>query len=125
MTITPFAKIYCWIINSFFQNRRNPKNNISRRHIIGYGLLNRILLFEAVDNMSLIINREIDVESKITHILEKFIGKKFNNITISRIVRQYDRSLEGKRADIAVLKEDDNPLLIIETKKKYEARGFR
>lgn len=75
--------------------------------------------------MSFVIRREIDVESKIADILSKFIGKKFHNAGIAGVVRQYDRGLEGRRADIAVIKDDGMPLLLIETKKKYETRGFR
>jgi len=75
--------------------------------------------------LSRVIRSEIDVEGKIADILKKFVGQKFNDITISEVVRQYDRNLEGRRADIAVIKEDGKPLLLVETKKKYEARGFR
>jgi len=72
-----------------------------------------------------LIRREIDVEEKISEILKNFVEKKFHGITIKRVERQYERGLEGRRADIAVIKDDDLPLMIIETKKKYEVRGFR
>ena len=64
---------------------------------------------------------ESDVEDKIKSVLERFVGQKFNGVTITRVQRQYE--VEGRRADIAVLKDDGNPLLIIETKKKKERGG--
>jgi len=64
---------------------------------------------------------EYDVEDKIKSVLERFVGQKFNGVTITRVQRQYE--VEGRRADIAVLKDDGNPLLIIETKKKKERGG--
>jgi len=67
--------------------------------------------------------REIDVEEKIRDVLIKFVNQKFNGITIADVVRQYD--IENRRADIAVLKDDGKPILIIETKKKYEKKGYR
>jgi len=75
--------------------------------------------------MSLVIRREIDVEVRIAELLKKFVGKKFNGVTISEVVRQYDRGLEGRRVDLAVLKDDGAPLLLVETKKKYEVRGYK
>jgi len=75
--------------------------------------------------MSLVTRREIDVEERIAEFLKKFVGKKFNGVTISEVVRQYDRGLEGRRVDIAVLKDDGVPLLLVETKKKYEVRGYK
>jgi len=68
--------------------------------------------------------REIQVEARIRRILEKFINQKFNNITITGVEEQYDVG-DGRKADIAVLKDDGKPLLIIETKKKYESGGYR
>ncbi len=56
-------------------------------------------------------------------VLFKFVNQKFNGIMITDVVRQYD--VEGRRADIAVLKDDGKPILIIETKKKYETKGYR
>lgn len=67
--------------------------------------------------MSFSIRREIDVEEKIYDILRKFVGKKFNDIPITEIKRQYDVG-HGRRADIAVI-AGGTPLLLIETKKKY------
>jgi type I restriction-modification system DNA methylase subunit len=64
---------------------------------------------------------EYDVEDKIKSVLERFVGQKFNGVTITRVQRQYE--VEGRRADIAVLKDNGNPLLIIETKKKKERGG--
>jgi len=65
------------------------------------------------------LREEIHVEEGISNVLKKFKGKKFHDITITNIEKQYERSLEGKRADIAVIKDDNLPLMIIETKKKY------
>ncbi|MGC8988405.1 restriction endonuclease subunit M, partial [Infirmifilum sp.] len=65
----------------------------------------------------------MEVEEKISEILKRFTNQKFHGVTITGIVRQFDRGLEGRRADIAVLKDDGNPLLLIETKKKYEGTG--
>jgi type I restriction-modification system DNA methylase subunit len=59
---------------------------------------------------------EFDVEGKVASVLERFVGQKFNGVTITLVKRQYE--VEGRRADIAVLKDDGKPLLIIETKKK-------
>jgi len=64
---------------------------------------------------------EFDVESKIAGVLERFVGQKFNGVTITLVKRQYE--VEGRKADIAVLKEDEKPLLIIETKMKKERGG--
>jgi type I restriction-modification system DNA methylase subunit len=69
------------------------------------------------------ITAEIDVEEKISEILKKFINQKFNGITIVSVKRQYD--VEGRHADIAVFKDDDKPILLIETKKKYEKEKVR
>lgn len=68
--------------------------------------------------------REIQVEARIRRVLERFVNQRFNNITIMSVEEQYDVG-DGRRADIAVLKDDGKPLLIIETKKKYEIRGYR
>jgi type I restriction-modification system DNA methylase subunit len=64
---------------------------------------------------------EFDVESKIASVLERFVGQKFNGVTITLVKRQYE--VEGRRVDIAILKDDEKPLLIIETKKKNERGG--
>jgi|LJSS01.1.fsa_nt_gb type I restriction-modification system DNA methylase subunit len=69
------------------------------------------------------ITAEIDVEERISDILKKFINQKFNGITIVGVKRQYD--VEGRHADIAVLKDDNKPILLIETKKKYEKEKVR
>jgi type I restriction-modification system DNA methylase subunit len=66
---------------------------------------------------------EVDVEDRIKEVLERFVGQRFNGITITAVKRQYD--VDGRRADIAVLKDDDLPILLIETKKKYERGGWR
>jgi type I restriction-modification system DNA methylase subunit len=64
------------------------------------------------------ITAEIDVEERISNILNKFINQKFNGITIVDVERQYD--VERRHADIVVFKDDNKPILLIETKKKYE-----
>lgn len=64
------------------------------------------------------IRSEADLEDKIKSILERFSGQKFNDVTIAGVRRQYE--VDGRKADIALLKDDNKPLLIIETKKKYE-----
>jgi methylase of polypeptide subunit release factors len=74
--------------------------------------------------LTLAPGREFQVEAKIRRILEKFVDQKFNNVTITGIEEQYDVG-DGRKADIAVLKDDGKPLLIIETKKKYEAKDYR
>jgi len=71
------------------------------------------------------LRSEIKIEERMSDFLKKFVDKKFHGVTIKGIERQYERGLEGRRADIAVIKDDDLPLMIIETKKKYEVRGFR
>jgi len=70
------------------------------------------------------LRREIDVEERIMEVLKKFEGQKFNGVTIAKVVRQYEVG-DGRRVDIAVLKDDGSPILLVETKKKYEVRGFR
>lgn len=70
------------------------------------------------------LRREIDVEERIKEVLKKFEGQKFNGVTIAKVVRQYEVG-DGRRVDIAVLKDGGNPILLVETKKKYEVRGFR
>ena len=73
----------------------------------------------------MVVRREVDVEERVADLLKRFVGKKFNGVTVAEVVRQYDRGLDGRRADIAVLKDDGMPLLLVETKKKYEVRGYR
>jgi hypothetical protein len=68
---------------------------------------------------------EVDVQDRIMEILGKFVNQKFNGITITVVKRQYD--VDGRYADIAVLKDDGLPILLIETKKEYykrRGRGF-
>ncbi len=69
------------------------------------------------------LRREYDVQTRIRDILVEFVNQKFNDVTITGVETEYE--VYGRRADIAVLKDDGNPVLIIETKKKYEWRGFR
>jgi type I restriction-modification system DNA methylase subunit len=66
---------------------------------------------------------EARVEEGIKGVLERFVGQRFNGITITAVERQY--KVDGRWADIAVLKDDGLPILLIETKKKYERGGWR
>jgi type I restriction-modification system DNA methylase subunit len=73
--------------------------------------------------MALALRREIDVLGRIRDTLKKFVGQKFNDVTITRVVEQYE--VDGRFADLAVLKDDGKPILLIETKKvRHDARGF-
>jgi len=73
--------------------------------------------------MALALRREIDVLGRIRDTLKKFVGQKFNDVTIVGVVEQYE--VDGRFADLAVLKDDDKPILLIETKKvRHDARGF-
>jgi type I restriction-modification system DNA methylase subunit len=69
------------------------------------------------------IRAEIDVQGKIRDVLKKFVDQKFNGVTITEIKEQYE--IDGRWADLAVLKDDGRPILLIETKKKYERGGYR
>ncbi len=64
---------------------------------------------------------EVDVEDRIKEVLERFVNQRFNDVTITAVKRQY--KVDDRWADIAVLKDDGRPILLIETKKKYE-RGL-
>ena len=75
--------------------------------------------------MGFTMRSEFDVDLRIAELLRNFVGKKFNDILIRDVVGGYNRGLEGRAADIAVIKDDGDPLLLIETKKKYEGRGRR
>jgi type I restriction-modification system DNA methylase subunit len=66
---------------------------------------------------------EARVEDRIKGVLERFVGQRFNDITITVVERQY--KVDDRWADIAVLKDDGLPILLIETKKKYERGGWR
>ena len=75
--------------------------------------------------MSFMIRSERDVQSRIRDVLARFINRKFHGITITEVKEEYDVG-DGRRADIAVLKDDGQPLILIETKKKvYTGTGFR
>jgi len=71
--------------------------------------------------------RELDVQQRIYDILRKFAerGVKFNGVAVTRVVMNYEIEYGGRKryADIAVLVDGDKPLLVIETKKKYEREG--
>jgi len=72
--------------------------------------------------MALALRREIDVLGRIRDTLKKFVGQKFNDVTIVRVVEQCE--VDGRFADLAVLKDDNKPILLIETKKvRHDARG--
>jgi type I restriction-modification system DNA methylase subunit len=67
--------------------------------------------------------REVDVLGRIRDILSKFVGQKFNEVTIAGVREQYE--VDGRFADLAILKDDGKPILLIETKKvRHHARGF-
>ncbi|MGC9012693.1 N-6 DNA methylase, partial [Thermogladius sp.] len=72
-----------------------------------------------------VIRREFDVEEKISEILKKFVNQKFHGVTVTGVKRQYGEGLGGRKADIVVLVDGGAPLVIIETKKKYEKPGYR
>jgi len=75
--------------------------------------------------MSHTIRSEIDIQSKIRDILVKFVNKKFHGVTVTEVKMEYKVG-DARSADIAVLKDDGQPLLLIETKKKvYTRTGFR
>jgi hypothetical protein len=74
--------------------------------------------------MTLAPRREVDVLGRIRDILGKFVGQKFNDVTIAGVREQYE--VDGRFADLAILKDDGKPILLIETKKvRHHARGFR
>lgn len=72
------------------------------------------------------VSREADVESKLYHYILSVLEKRgftVEGVRFSDPKTQYPVS--GRRADIAViLAEGRKPLLIIETKRKYEERGY-
>jgi len=73
--------------------------------------------------VTLAIHREVGVQSRIRDILNRFVGQKFNDVAITRVVEQY--CVDGRCADLAVLRDDGLPILLIETKKvRHGARGF-
>ncbi|MEM4656444.1 MAG: N-6 DNA methylase [Acidilobaceae archaeon] len=67
---------------------------------------------------------EYDVQQRILTLLENFAKKrlKFNDVSIAHVVMNYEIEYVGhnRYPDIAVLVEGEKPLLLIETKKKYE-----
>ncbi|MEM1528415.1 MAG: hypothetical protein QXS62_06885, partial [Sulfolobales archaeon] len=71
--------------------------------------------------------REFDVQQKILDILKKFAekGLKFNGVAVTRVVMNYEIEYDDRKryVDIAILVDGDKPLLVIETKKKYEREG--
>jgi len=69
------------------------------------------------------IRREFDVQERISRILEKFVNQKFNGVTIESVRTRYP--IGRKEADIVVFSEGSFPLLLIETKKKYEMSSRR
>ena len=66
------------------------------------------------------------VEKRIAELLRGFVGRKFNGVTVVGVVRQYEVVRQyntglGRRADIAVLKDDGTPLLLVEVERGCEA----
>jgi len=72
------------------------------------------------------MNREAEVESKLHHYIFSVLEKRgfsIEGVRFDEPKTQYPVS--GRRADVAViLAEGKKPLLIIETKRKYEERGY-
>jgi len=72
------------------------------------------------------MNREADVESTLHHYIYTVLEKRgftIENVRFGEPKTQYP--VNGRRADIAIiLAEEKKPLLIIETKKKYEEKGY-
>lgn len=69
------------------------------------------------------IKTEYDVQQKISSILDGFVKKavKFNEVSLTSVKMNYGIEYRGRKryADIAVVKDDSHPLVVIETKKKY------
>ena len=73
--------------------------------------------------MALAPRKEVDVQGRIRDILREFVGQKFNDVTIVGVEPEYE--VDRRSADLAILKDDNKPILLIETKKiKRDARGF-
>jgi hypothetical protein len=73
--------------------------------------------------MALAPRKEVDVQGRIRDILREFVGQKFNDVTIVGVEPEYE--VDRRSADLAILKDDNRPILLIETKKvKYGARGL-
>jgi len=73
--------------------------------------------------MALAPRKEVDVQGRIRDILREFVGQKFNDVTIVGVEPEYE--VDRRSADLAVLKDDNKPILLIETKKiRRDARGF-
>ncbi|MEM1696783.1 MAG: N-6 DNA methylase [Desulfurococcaceae archaeon] len=71
--------------------------------------------------------RELDFQQRIYDILRKFAdrGVKFNGVAVTRVVMNYEIEYDDRKryVDIAILVDGDKPLLVIETKKRYEREG--
>ena len=68
--------------------------------------------------------REVNVQMRIRDVLKRFENQKFNGVTITRVETEY--RIDRRSIDVIVFKDDGNPLMIIETKKKRESEhGLR
>jgi hypothetical protein len=76
-----------------------------------------------VSSVAFAPRREAQVEDRVKEILERFVGQRFNNVTITKVERQYPVG-DNRAADVVVLKDDGLPILLIETK-KYERGEWR
>lgn len=71
------------------------------------------------------MSREAQVESKLYHLLLSVLEKRgftIDGVRFDEPETQYP--VNGRRADIAILAKGKKPLLIIETKRKYEKKGY-
>jgi len=71
------------------------------------------------------MSREAEVESKLHHYLFSVLEKRgftIEGVRFDEPKTQYPVS--GRRADIVVLTQGKKPLLVIETKRKYEKKGY-
>jgi type I restriction-modification system DNA methylase subunit len=61
---------------------------------------------------------------RIRDVLKRFENQKFNGVTIKHVETEY--RIDRRSIDVIVFKDDGNPLMIIETKKKRESEhGLR
>jgi len=71
------------------------------------------------------VSREARVESELYRLLENVLDKRGHTIEGVRfedVETQY--RIDNKRADLALVLTDKKPLLVIETKRKFEMKGY-
>jgi len=66
-----------------------------------------------------VFRREVNVQMRIRDVLKRFENQKFNGVTITRVETEY--RVDRRSIDVIVFKDDGNPLMVIETKKKRES----